>query len=271
MIKHFFSLVFILSVTVCLSQTLSAELETPESVEPGSDFIVKVTVTKSNLNGFMKYYQKLPKNYTASNVDSKGGAFTFRDSIVKILWLSPPIEDVYSFMYKLKVPVNAAPDDEIVAKIDYTIDLKSFSFPLVSKMIKLTKPGATTTNSVVAEKVVETPVVEKVVETPPVVEKVVEKPPVVIDPPVVVEKEAPAVKPESYTYAVQIGAFIGTPKSHITEVRELKKIKASNGITKYLTGNYTTHEEAEKRRDELKANGYSDAFIVKLKDGKVAE
>jgi len=270
MIKHFFSLVFILSVTVCLSQTLSAELEMPESVEPGSDFIVKVTVTKSNLNGFMKYYQKLPKNYTASNVDSKGGAFTFRDSIVKILWLSPPIEDVYSFTYKLKVPVNANPDDEIVAKIDYTIDLKSFSFPLVSKIIKLTKPGAKTTNSVVAEKVVETPpVVEKVKEVPPVVEKPVETP-VIKEAPVVAEKEA-AVKSENYTYAVQIGAFVGTPKSHITEVRELKKIKANSGITKYLTGNYTTHEEAEKRREELKANGYSDAFIVKLKDGKIAE
>ena len=268
MIKYFFSLVFVLSVTVCLSQTLSAVLEMPESVEPGSDFIVKVTVTKSNLNGFMKYYQKLPKNYIASNVDSKGGAFTFRDSIVKILWLTPPAEDTYSFMYKLKVPLTAAADDEIVAHIDYTIDLKSFSFPLVSKIIRLTKPGTTTTNTVVAEKVVEVPpVVEKVVETPPVLEKVVEK---TIETPPVVEKEV-AIKLQSYTYSVQIGAYIGTPKSHVTEVKELKKIKMDSGITKYLTGNYGTHEEAEKRRDELKANGFNDAFIVKLKDGKIAE
>jgi hypothetical protein len=267
MIKHFFSLIFILSVTVGLSQTLSAELEMPETVEPGSDFIVKVTVTKSNLNGFMKYYQKLPKNYIASNVDSKGGAFTFRDSIVKIIWLSPPAEDTYSFTYKLKVPVNAAADDEMVAHIDYTIDLKSFSFPLVNKTIKLTKPGTATTNTVVVEKVAETPpVVEKPVEvvTPPVVEKVVEA-----TPPVVEKKVA--VKLEENTYAVQIGAFIGTPKSNITEVRELKKIKTNSGITKYVTGNYATREEAEKRRDELKANGFNDAFIVKLKDGKIAE
>ncbi len=250
MINRFLILVLIFYSRISYSQTLSAELEMPQTVEIGSDFIVKITVTKSNINGFMKYYQKLPANYTASVVDAQGGSFIFKDSIVKIIWLSPPPEDVYSFSYKLKVPENAKNEEPFVASIDYTVDLKSESFTFSDKFIRLNQPVA---ENVVIEKTEEnqppaTPVEEKSIDAVPPI----------------------ATQTENVTYAVQIGAFSSQPK--MISVKELKMIKFNNGVTKYFSGNFKTRAEAEKRRDELKAGGhFQDAFIVKLQDGKIAQ
>jgi len=250
MINRFLILVLIFSSSFSFSQTLSAELEMPQTVEVGSDFIVKITVTKSNINGFMRYYQKLPANYTASVVDAKGGSFVFKDSIVKIIWISPPSEDVYSFSYKLKVPENAKNEEPFVAAIDYTIELKSESFAFSDKFIRLNQP------------VTENVVIEKTEETQPATIPVEEKSK---------EAEPPVVtQTENYTYAVQIGAFTTQPK--FTGVKELKMIKLNNGITKYFSGNFKTRAEAEKRRDELRSGGrFQDAFIVKLQEGKIAQ
>jgi hypothetical protein len=243
MMNRLLLFVFFLYSSTCISQTVSAELEMPQAVEVGSDFIVKITVKKTDITGFMKFTQKLPENYIATEVDSKGGSFIFKDNVIKILWLTAPKEEEYSFSYKLKVPADAKNEEAFDASIDYTIDYKPASFTFTDKFIRLNQ---TVKEDIVIEKTPE--------EIPP--------------PPPVVEKEI--VKIENYTYTVQIGAYSSQPQ--IKGVKELKMIKLNTGITKYFSGNFKTREEAEKRREELKAGGrFLDAFIVKLKDGMIAQ
>jgi hypothetical protein len=258
MIQRFLTVIFIVLASAGFSQTLSADLQMPDNVEVGSDFIVKITITKSNISGFMKFHQKLPPNYIATAVDANGGAFICKDGMVKIIWLSPPSEDAFSFSYKLKVPADAKSEEPFVAGIDYTIELKSESFTFSDKFIRI---GQTSSDAgVVLEKTEEAAPSET--PAPPAVEKVEET-----SPPVV-QKET--ITEENYTYSVQIGAYASTPPKY-NGLRDLKKIKLSNGITKYVTGNYTIREEAEKRKNELRASGYKDAFIIKLKNGKFEE
>jgi hypothetical protein len=68
------------------------------------------------------------------------------------------------------------------------------------------------------------------------------------------------------TYSVQIGAFRKNPQMH--GVREFHKYKKDDGLEKYLSGDFTSHTEAEERKIELLTKGIHEAYIVIFKDGK---
>jgi hypothetical protein len=229
MINRFVSVIFILCTGISFSQTLSADLEMPKGVELGSDFIVKVTITKNNLKGLIKFYQTLPENYTASEADLKGGAFTVKDNLLEITWLSPPRENVYSFVYKLKVPENAKDEEEFKARVDYYAGLTTQSFTFVNKTIKLNQ--LVVNNNFVFEGVDESTAGAKVI------------------------------------YSVQFGVFVTTPT--FKGIKDVTTLPLNKRMTRYLSGEFNTRKKAELRREELRAKGFKDAFIVKLKDGQI--
>jgi len=231
MTNRFVSVIFILWTGVCSSQTLSADVEMPKGVELGSDFIVKVTVTKNNLKGLIKFYQTLPENYTASEAELKGGAFTVNGNQLEVTWLSPPREDVYSFVYKLKVPENAKDEEEFKARVDYYTGVTPQSFIFFNKSIKLNQ--LVVNNNFVFDGVDESAAGAKVI------------------------------------YSVQFGVFVTTPT--FKGIKDVTTLPLNKRMTRYLSGEFTTRKKAEIRRDELRAKGFKDAFIVKLKDGKVVK
>jgi hypothetical protein len=65
---------------------------------------------------------------------------------------------------------------------------------------------------------------------------------------------------------VQIGAFNGSPDR--SKFKGIKyEVSEENGLSKILTGNFKNLQDAQTKKDELKAKGF-DAFVVAYENGK---
>ncbi len=286
MLKKLNILLLILTASMAVSaQDITATVKTVSSAAPGKDFTVEITVNKAGVSGFMKYFQDLPANYSATDIDSKGGNFTFADNGAKIIWISPPGTDQFVITYKINVPAGATGSISVGGKFSYVMGNERKVFDIapqavniggsapaptpvktepVKEPVKESTPPPTETKPVVTE----TPKPTPVAETPKPVEPKKEAPAVVTKPtPAPVPATAAAASIPGRTYKVQIGAF--TQKPHIDGVSEPSTLLLDNGMTKYFSGNFKTYEEAVKRKKEMLDKGFQGAFIVAFENGKI--
>jgi cell division protein FtsN len=130
MYRYFTFFLFFFLIGGAYSQDLSATMKMPESVEPGDVYTTEVTINKGPINSYIKFSQKLPANFKATELDVHGGSFTFDDSIIKIVWFFPPANNEFTFSYKVSVPDDASGVKKIGGKIYYffNTDRQVFSF-----------------------------------------------------------------------------------------------------------------------------------------------
>jgi hypothetical protein len=77
-------------------------------------------------------------------------------------------------------------------------------------------------------------------------------------------------------YGVQVGLFSDPDNAKVKRQLgdrqlELNVLPADNGLYMYVVGNDLELEDARHRRDELRENGFPDAFVVGLRKGKRVE
>ncbi len=77
-------------------------------------------------------------------------------------------------------------------------------------------------------------------------------------------------------YGVQIGLFSDSDNEKVKNSLgdrqlELNVLPADNDLFMYVVGNDLELEAARTRRDELRENGFPDAFVVGLRKGKRVE
>ncbi|MDK2978920.1 MAG: hypothetical protein PWP52_1634 [Bacteroidales bacterium] len=77
--------------------------------------------------------------------------------------------------------------------------------------------------------------------------------------------------PEGIVYMIQLGAFSSAKNPAVFKGLEpLSAIKKTNSnILKYYAGKFRTIREAEKNLPQVKAKGFSDAYIVAFHNGKI--
>lgn len=81
----------------------------------GIEMQVEVSVKKGDIRGFGKLQENIPAGFTAIEVSSEEAIFTAQDRIVKFVWLSLPVKEVITIVYKLR-----ANDED--AQGEYKID-----------------------------------------------------------------------------------------------------------------------------------------------------
>ncbi|MDQ3048376.1 MAG: SPOR domain-containing protein [Bacteroidota bacterium] len=301
--RYYFLLGFlILFGSAPLAQELTVSQSIPSNVLPGSDFLVEITISKGSMGGFMKFFQEVPAGFSAAEVESKTGSFTFTEGSAKIIWMTPPAESSFSFSYKISVPKDASGSKSLGGKVSYIInnerkivdiEPKTFNVGTVKTQVKTDTKTETKNNSVTTSK----PAVKPIEKTAPKVDsetsnktntissenktepktetkttakqetKEATKP---VAPPIstkVPVTAAPSVSGK--TYRVQIGAFSAKPK--VDGVPEITTVILENGITKYFSGNFSTYEEAAKRKKEMTDKGFQGAFIVSFENGKIVK
>jgi hypothetical protein len=70
-------------------------------------------------------------------------------------------------------------------------------------------------------------------------------------------------------YRVQVGAYRGNVSKEIFgDLPQLISFMGENGITRYVTGNYSTYNEAAKAKIEILLQGFEGAFVVAYKGGQ---
>jgi hypothetical protein len=95
-------LVFLSSFFIDDPQDISILPSVPSGIVPGDSFLVKLTVTKGNINGYANLQQYLPVGFSATPVESKNASFSFQDQLVKFTWLELPNEKSFIITYRIK-------------------------------------------------------------------------------------------------------------------------------------------------------------------------
>ena len=280
MIKKLSFIILCFIAFAAVGQEITATQKIPEKAMPGTDFIVETTVNRGSVTGFMKFFQELPEGYTATDIDSKSGSFTYADNGAKVVWIAPPSEAVFTISYKVTVPASASGQQSFPGKISYISSNERKVFELEPKKIMIgngsvavVKKEVPKTASPTTPTTTTTPVVAKT--SPPATNQPVVKKEL---PPVVPPQENPTFSKVPTTalptsqgkiYKVQIGAYSSKPK--IEGIPEISTLVLENGITKYYSGKFTLYEDAVKRKKEMQDKGFQGAFIVAFENGQIVK
>jgi hypothetical protein len=301
MIKRFVFGFLILITAGAFGQDLTATQTFPSTAAAGSSFTVEININRGSINGFMKFFQELPPGFTASEIDSKGGSFSFADNGAKVVWIAPPNEPAYTISYRVNVPADASGPKVLNAKFSYinnnerkifefepktiTIGGSGASLTATSPAVKAAQIGASTPAKTANSAMEKTPpattpadkTATAVVPSKPTPTTATSSAKETVAPSSTQRKEtmehaiksSASIPTTGKTYRVQIGAFSSKPK--LGGVQDITTVVLDNGITKYFSGNFSTLEEATKRKEEVAKKGFPGAFVVAFENGKIAK
>lgn len=94
----------------------------PETVKPGTEFVMELTIDKGSNSGFAKFQQELPSGFTAVEIETSGGSFTFNDQTVKIIWMALPEESSFKISYKINVSPETSGIQTLSGKFSFVVD-----------------------------------------------------------------------------------------------------------------------------------------------------
>lgn len=114
-----------------------------------NEVIVNLLVNKGDLREFGKIQEQIPRGYRAESIRSKNSIFTFKNSIVKFLWMNMPPDPQFLVSYKL-VPEGDIPDQAflITGTFSYAENERTTSINIAERNVDL---AAFTSDELVAQ------------------------------------------------------------------------------------------------------------------------
>lgn len=94
---------------------ISCIRQTPYKTTTGNEFIVRLLVYKKDMNKFAKIEEQVPDGFEAKSMDAKESIFTFKDGLVKFVWMNLPPEPGFVVSYRL-VPSSSRVSSAISIK-----------------------------------------------------------------------------------------------------------------------------------------------------------
>ncbi len=202
----------------------------PKEIYQGDTIVVTVKVSKGDhlVNGKAKIQQTLPAGFEATEGESQGGQFSFKNNVVTFSWNEIPAGSNFSVNYTI-ITLKSSPGDFTVPGIAYyTQD----SVDMV-KQIK---------NNIHVKSVAEK------------------------DQMVVVKRESKLLY-RVQVQAIYGGKTSAESIKRRYGIDKDVNIDYDAGYTKYTVGGFTTYEEAKAYRDKLRNSGCPGAFVVGYYDG----
>lgn len=280
--KIVFFIVFNLIISFFIAQ-VTIVTNIPESAKPDIKLNVQIKINKGALSGFSKYEMDLPQGFTAESGNDKNSYFTFEKQNVKIVWVKLPAEDEFVIAFNLNT-IKSVGTYSLEHKFSY-VDAGEKKVIIGNQIeLKVTADGVNKTlsylnesedNSAINKPVM--PSVEKNNSTNSVnVPIAAAKNYTSYPPPPKQNTSIPAnsglnngVAPNQngIIYLIQIGTFGADPgKSKYANLGKVTIEKVDNAF-KVLIGDFSTKEEAQKKREELLSRGYK-GFIVSYLNGQ---
>jgi len=125
MIKQFFLLINIISIffyQLFFSSDVSVKQTLPSTIAPNGEVTVTFTITKGDVAGFAMLKQTIPLGFVVEPIENKGATFSFKDQIVKYIWMSLPQGNEFTISYKLKNVSQDAGNYSLDGKFSYLAD-----------------------------------------------------------------------------------------------------------------------------------------------------
>ncbi|MDA8715462.1 hypothetical protein N9M27_06215, partial [Flavobacteriales bacterium] len=90
------------------SESVNVDHKVPLEIQAGQETIVEVVISKANLTGpaRLKLDFSNALNLTASEMESAGASFTFKDNAALFIWYSIPGDDLITLKYKLSASAD---------------------------------------------------------------------------------------------------------------------------------------------------------------------
>lgn len=272
-----------------------------------NEVIVNLLINKGELRQFGKVQEQIPRGYVAKSIRSKNSIFTFKNNIIKFLWMEMPPEEQFVVTYKL-VPEAEIPDQafiisgtfsyaenertEVINIAERNVELSNFQGEdLVAQNTEPETPAntepvtstsivaATTDPEVISEP--ETTTVEQIQEPEPEPEPIAQTTPDDIYPtpeptkPSYNENVAALVSlPQAeygVSYRVQIAAghnLVGKKYFKRLNITDDVQTEIHNGWHKYTVGNFSIYRDARDYRVYIWNNTpIHDAFVAAYNNG----
>ena len=108
-----------------------------------NEVIVNLLINKGSLHEFGKIQEQIPVGYRAESIKSKNSIFTYKNHIVKFLWMNMPDntgDDNFVVSYKL-IPEGEIPDEEfqIVGTFSYAESDRTKTINIAERNVDLEK------------------------------------------------------------------------------------------------------------------------------------
>jgi hypothetical protein len=132
-----FSLLIVLFISRVQISDVKVKLDVPQEVTAGTEFEVRVTVNKGDIESFSRFQQIIPAGLTAHSHLSSNADFSFEDKRVRMIWLKMPEDDEFTFAYKIKVDERLKGAFSIGGKFSYIYNNERKSVSPVSKLITI--------------------------------------------------------------------------------------------------------------------------------------
>jgi hypothetical protein len=165
--KTFFILVLsILSNYIQAQEGVKVTHNIPSVVKQGSEFTVDINMDKKGIEGFAKLQFSLPVGLSASNIESNGATFSFKDQLVNFVWMSLPEVESFKISFKINVSSTIFGEDSLSGNFSYMHNNEKQTYKITPFIIDIQLPGDqtastkansnpttsnTTTNTAVAE------------------------------------------------------------------------------------------------------------------------
>jgi hypothetical protein len=129
---------------------VSVKMDVPAQVNAGSEFEVRITLNKGDLDGFSRFQQNIPAGLSAISDQSSNADFTFTDKRVRLIWLRVPKNDEITVSYKVKVDERLKGNFTLGGKFSY-IDNNERKFVDVSAVSVTILPSSKVDPSLIVD------------------------------------------------------------------------------------------------------------------------
>ncbi len=112
---------FILALTLenVFQAGVTINVQAPTELVAGTEFEVKVTIQKGDLQSFSRLQQTFPAGLKATSYISSNADFTFEDKRVRFIWLRLPAQNEFTVVYKIKADERLKGTFSIDGKFSY--------------------------------------------------------------------------------------------------------------------------------------------------------
>jgi len=98
---------------------VSVKLDVPSEVQAGSEFEVKITLNKGDLDGFSRFQQNIPAGLSASPAMSSNADFSFSEKRVRFIWLRIPENEEITLSYRVSIDERLKGTFNLSGKFSY--------------------------------------------------------------------------------------------------------------------------------------------------------
>ncbi|MFN5183424.1 MAG: SPOR domain-containing protein [Bacteroidota bacterium] len=273
-----FALVLLLPVLNLISQSVKFSTNLPASVNAGETFGVDINISKGGLSSFAKFQMDLPAGYTATPIDVRGGSWTFDQQRAKIVWVAIPNDAQFTVKLKLTAPSANINSGTINSKLFYLENgvKQEFESPPHSIVIGNENINKETEKKEVVSNVVKEETVKNESKTNTIDKNVNEgeskekkdeskKDNIEVNKPVEKNNSSNNSSDSKTVYRLQIGAFASKPdKAKYSKYKDFWYYE-ENGLYKVTIGKFSTLNDAEAYKAEMKSKG-TDGFVVSFEN-----